>query len=280
MLEGEDEVKAMKKAIMAASVLGLAGVVAFIGEGVPADEPTFAKEIPKLEEIEAEEYFSGHDGTFVLHDLQQDRTFVYNHERAEKAFPPQSTFTVANALIGLETGAVEDEYDIKYWDGIERELDVWNKDHTLGSGLRHSVVWYYQALASDIGEEQMQKWLDAISYGNRDITGGIDQFWLSSSLEITPLEQADFIHNLYYEVLPFSKDAMKTVKRMMMEEEGDHFTLYGKTGQGPDVGWYVGFIESGNGTYAFVTNLDGTSAHAKEITLSLLEEFHLMDGPS
>jgi beta-lactamase class D len=45
---------------------------------------------------------------------------------------PQSTFKVANELIGSQVGAVEDVYDIKYWDGVKRELDVWNQDHPLG----------------------------------------------------------------------------------------------------------------------------------------------------
>jgi beta-lactamase class D len=36
-----------------------------------------------------------------------------------------------------------------------------------------------------------------ISYGNQDISGGIDQFWLSSSLKISPKEQADFMEALY-----------------------------------------------------------------------------------
>ncbi|MBD5074736.1 class D beta-lactamase, partial [Xanthomonas citri pv. citri] len=69
-----------------------------------------------------------------------------------------------------------------------------------------------------------------LSYGNEDISGGIDQFWLQSSLTISPLEQETFLEKLAKEELPFDKPVMKIVKRMMIQEEGDHYTLYGKTG--------------------------------------------------
>ncbi len=39
---------------------------------------------------------------------------------------------------------------------------------------------------------------------------------------------------------------MKTVKRMMIQEEGNHYTLYGKTGtrlSDMGLGWYVGFVK-------------------------------------
>ncbi len=102
-------------------------------------------------------------------------------------------FKILNALIGLDTKVVEDEYAIKYWDGVKREIDAWNQDHTLGSGMRHSVVWYYQELAREIGESEMKEGLVKANYGNKDISGGIDEFWLSSSLQISPVEQAHFL---------------------------------------------------------------------------------------
>ncbi|CAH0262168.1 putative beta-lactamase YbxI [Peribacillus sp. Bi96] len=229
-----------------------------------------------IKELDVDEFFSEHEGTFILREMKKDKTFIYNKERAAQRFAPQSTFKVPNALIGLQVGAVEDEYDIKYWDGVKREIEIWNQDHTLGSGLRNSVVWYYQAMARDIGEDRMEEWVQKISYGNQDISGGIDQFWLSSSLKISPIEQADFMESLYKENLPFDKVTMKTVKRMMIQTEGDNFTLYGKTGQGSNLGWYVGFIETNDHDYVFVTNISGTSADAKSITMAILKKYHLM----
>lgn len=75
----------------------------------------------------------------------------------------------------------------------------------------------------------MKTWVHTLSYGNKDISGEIDQFWLQSSLTISPLEQEAFLEKLLEEELPFDKSVMKTVKRIMIQEEGDLYTLYGKT---------------------------------------------------
>lgn len=257
--------------------LVLIGTVALLITSLqPSSEANAAKGNLNIKKLDVDEFFEGHDGTFLLRDIKKDKIFIHNNERANQRFAPQSTFKVPNALIGLQIGAVEDEYDIKYWDGVEREIEVWNQDHTLGSGMRHSVVWYYQAMARDIGENKMEEWVKNMSYGNQDISGGIDQFWLSNSLEISPLEQVNFMETLYKENLPFDKDVMKTVKRMMIQAEGDDYTLYGKTGQGSGIGWYVGFIETDNRAYSFVTNIAGTSTDAKNISWDILEKYHLM----
>lgn len=225
-----------------------------------------------------DEFFKNREGTFVIQEVKEKSPWVYNKKRAKERFAPQSTFKVANALIGLQTGAVRDEYDIKYWDGVKREIDSWNRDHTLGSGMRDSVVWYYQAMARDIGEERMTRWVKAIHYGNEDISGGIDQFWLSSTLRISPIEQVRFLKQLYEETLPFDLKTMRTVKRMMVQEEEKHATLYGKTGSGSGIGWYVGFIKHENKTYIFATNIEGTGIEAKEITYRILKKYHLIEA--
>ena len=254
----------------------VSAVLLFLTSMQPIDYANAEKKNTSVKKLRVEEFFKNQEGTFVLRDIQKEKTFVYNKERANQRFAPQSTFKVPNSLIGLQVGAVEDEYDIKYWDGIEREIPVWNQDHTLGSAMRHSVVWYYQDMARDIGENQMEQWVRAISYGNQDISGGIDQFWLSSSLKISPVEQANLMETLYKENLPFDQDVMKTVKRMMVQDEGDEYTLYGKTGQGSGIGWFVGFIETKGQSYSFATNIEGTSTDAKSITIDIFKKYKMI----
>jgi len=48
----------------------------------------------------------------------------------------------------------------------------------------------------------MQKYVE---YGNRNIGGGIDQFWLTGDLRIDPGQQVDFGDRLRRGVLPASK---------------------------------------------------------------------------
>lgn len=259
-------IKRVCSVVLCAALFSLSGAFPSVGAEDSSSHP--GKEGRAVESV-----LSDSNGTFILRDLRSGKTEVYNRKRAKKRQPPESTFKVPNALIGLTTGAVRDEYDVKRWDGVERQFEDWNRDHTLGSGMRHSVVWYYQAMARDIGGKKMQMWIDRIGYGNRDISGGIDQFWLHSTLKISPLEQADFMEKLYKERLPFEKPVMKTVKRMMILEEEDRYTLYGKTGSNlaePSKGWFTGFIVTDGHPYVFVTNLDGDGAKAKQSTLEIL----------
>ncbi len=242
-------------------------------------------EVLDVAAISVNEFFQKNEGTFVLKDLESGKMFIYNNERVKEQRTPNSTFKIMNSLIGLQVKAVKDEYEIKHWDGTKRTLDNWNQDHTLASGMRNSVVWYYQEMARDIGEGRMQEWLERCSYGNRDISGGIDRFWLNSSLKISPLEQVHFLEELYRETLPFDKGVMKTVKRIMIQREGDEYILYGKTGssgleEGLSTGWFVGFVVIKGQPYVFATNLDSqeeiAGPVAKKVTIGILQKYNLV----
>ena len=234
----------------------------------------------KVKKLDIGESFDGAEGTMVLQNLKNDKVFIYDKQRSKVRYTPESTFKVANALIGLQTKAVSDEYEVKRWDGLIREFEDWNRDHTLASAMRHSVIWYYQAMARDIGAEDMQQYVNRIDYGNHDISGGIDQFWLDSSIRISAREQVQFIENLVEEKLPIEKQHMRTVKRIMINEEADSYVLHGKTGtrlSDMGLGWYVGYIETDKGKWAFATNIDGSGSKAKTITLDALKELDIIE---
>jgi beta-lactamase class D len=105
--------------------------------------------------------------------------------------------TRSNSVIALETGVVGDpDKDVFKWDGVTRSIPGWNKDHTLRTAIAVSAVPVYQEIARRIGAERMQKYVDAFEYGNRNIGGGIDRFWLTGDLRISPLEQIAFVDKL------------------------------------------------------------------------------------
>lgn len=269
----------MKKVIYLSIFLLFIGVVGYTAQAQTPSKEASSRENLNLKKLDVNEFFSNENGTFLLRNVKTGKTFVYNQERATTRLTPESTFKIPNALIGLQVKVVRDEYNVKRWDGVKREFDTWNRDHTLGSAMRESAIWYYQKMARDIGEKRMKEWVQKTSYGNEDISGGIDHFWLDSSLKISALEQAVFLEKLYKEELPFDKPVTKTVKRMMIQEEGDHYTLYGKTGtrlSDMGLGWYVGFIKVDNQSYVFVTNIDGSGTKAKNITLDILRKYNLI----
>ena len=60
-----------------------------------------------------------------------------------------------------------------------------------------SCVPAFQALAHRIGPQTMQRWLDRLGYGDRDLSAGIDVFWLPApgrkTLLISPYESVDLV---------------------------------------------------------------------------------------
>jgi len=273
-----------KRRIALYSLLLIVLMMAGMAAGVTGQSAQASK-VFEVKDVNVDEFFKNTEGTFVLKDAESGELFIYHDKRAQERRAPQSTFKIMNSLIGLQVQAVKDENDSKQWDGVKRSLDVWNQDHTLGSAMRYSVVWYYQAMARDIGEQRMQEWLNQCSYGNGDISGGIDRFWLSSSLKISPVEQVEFLEKLYKEDLPFDKNVMETVKRIMIQQEGDDYTLYGKTGStglqnGCSEGWFVGFVIVKGHPYIFATNIDTqvefAGFKAKELTIDILKKYNLL----
>jgi beta-lactamase class D len=141
------------------------------------------------------------------------------------------------------------------WDSVERQVPAWNKDNDMKTAFKNSTVWYYQELARRVGGYKMKYWLDKCTYGNADTSGGIDKFWLTGGLRISPEQQIDFIEKLYNDQLPFSKRSMNIVRDMMIMTDSSSYTLRGKTGWGvngtTDIGWFVGYVETKGNVYFF-----------------------------
>src|SRR3954447_5180918 len=155
-------------------------------------------------------------GTFVGYKTDDYLIIASDKERSGHAFRPASTFKIPNSLIALETGVVGDpDKDVFKWDGVKRSIEAWNQDHPLRSAIAASAVPVYQEIARRIGTERMQKYVDLFEYGNRNIGGGIDQFWLAGELRIDPIHQIDFVDRLRRGVLPVGKRSQDLVRDIL-----------------------------------------------------------------
>src|SRR4030081_3072532 len=197
----------------------------------------------------------GTEGTFVAYKVDDYLIIASDKGRSGEAKLPASTFKIPNSLIALETGVVADpDKDVFKWDGVTRSIEAWNKDHTLRSAIAVSAVPVYQEIARRIGQERMQKYVDLFDYGNRDIGGGIDQFWLTGNLRIDPMQQIDFVDRLRRGVLPVSKRSQELARDILPVTKVGDATIRAKSGllgaeQGkPSVGWMVGWVEKGSST--------------------------------
>jgi len=239
-----------------------------------------------MELFEPDKYFDVYDtGCFVLYDMEKDIYIVYNREQAQKRLSPCSSFKIYNSMIGLETGVIENEDSVIPWDGTHYDfIEEWNRDHTLKSAMKYSVVWYYKELARRVGEEKMQEFINKLDYGNRDISGGIDNFWLRSSLKISALEQVELLKKLLSYDLPCSKRTIDILKNILALDITSNYILSGKTGSAFEnekwtVGWFVGYVTSEGHTYVFATNIEGEGARgeeAKKITYEILRDLTII----
>src|SRR3954451_11226946 len=202
-------------------------------------------------------------GTFVGYKTDNYLIIASDKDRSGQAFLPASTFKIPNSLIALETGVVGDpDTDVFKWDGVKRSIEAWNKDHTLRSAIAASAVPVYQEIARRIGAERMQKYVDLFEYGNRDIGGGIDQFWLTGKLRIDPIQQIDFVDRLRRGVLPLSKRSQELVRDILPVTKSSDSIIRAKTGLlgaelgKPSLGWVVGWAEKGSASTVFALNLD------------------------
>jgi beta-lactamase class D len=227
----------------------------------------FANVAPQRSEVREElaKHFTylGTVGTFVGYKVDEYLIIASDKNRSGEPKLPASTFKIPNSIIALETGVVTDpDKDVFKWDGVVRSIEAWNKDHTLRSAIAVSAVPVYQEIARRIGQERMQKYVDLFEYGNRDIGGGIDQFWLTGDLRIDPVQQVDFVDRLRRGVLPVSKRSQDLVRDILpVAKVGDSIIraksgLLGAEAGKPQLGWMVGWAEKGSEQTVFALNMD------------------------
>jgi beta-lactamase class D len=229
------------------------------------------------------------DGCFTMLNNSDGKITVYNMKLDTMRFTPASTFKIANALIGLQTGIITNDSMVIKWDGVKRKNDEWNRDLDLREAFKVSAVPYFQEVARRIGRDTMWQWMDSLAYGNKNISGPIDSFWLNNQLKISPDEQLGLMKKLYFDQLPFRKSVQQNVREIMLQEDNTLYKLSYKTGWGVDeeknnIGWVTGWIEENRHVYFFVTlvkspdpEIDMKAARIN-ITKDILKELGFLQG--
>jgi beta-lactamase class D len=274
--------------------VGLLAIVILVASCAPKTQtaqPT-PEQVAKLPDDEPQiaQFFEerGVEGSFLLYDLNKASYVRYNAERCAQRFLPASTFKVFNALVALETGVLADDKEIIPWDGTDYPYEIWNQDHDLRTGIKHSVVWFFQELARRAGREKILHYVNAAGYGNQDISGQIDTFWLDGGLRISAEEQVDFLRRLYAGDLPFSERTLDIVRDILVLEETGKYRLSGKTGTTlrveTQVGWFVGYLERDGNVTFYATNIEQDQSAERlggticqEITRQVLGQMGLLE---
>ena len=226
--------------------------------------------------------FGNYTGSFVLYDQATDKWNIYNIDNASTRIPPNSTYKIYDALLGLESGIITPKHSTFTWNGEPCPFDSWESDQDLTSAMHNSVNWYFQAIDSQAGFQSVKTFLQTINYGNQNTGTNLNLYWTDFSLKISPIEQVELLQNFYQNNFHFDRKNIQAVKNALLLSTTSSGSLYGKTGtgrvNGKDVnGWFVGYIESDNNTYYFATNIqapsNATGSQATEITEAILSDF-------
>ena len=229
----------------------------------------------------------GVEGCFAMLNNANGEITMYNMELDTQRFSPVNTFQIVDALIGLQSGAItNDTMQIK-WTGIKTDSTLVNGPDMKWSFKTNAHV-YFQEIARRIGKDTMQHWIDSLGYGNKNISGPIDSFWLNNTLKISADEQLGLMKRLYFDQLPFRKSAQQMVRDALVQEDNTNYKLsysrgWGNDEKGHGIGWVTGWIEENKHVYFFVTFIKAPANFTNtdvgiEISKSALKQFGFFEG--
>ncbi|GIN97873.1 BlaR1 family beta-lactam sensor/signal transducer [Siminovitchia terrae] len=230
-------------------------------------------------------YFNGYSGSFVLYDSATKNYQIYNQKKSEQRVSPNSTYKIYSALFALEENIISVKNDKQNWDGTVYPFKAWNKSHDLSTALSNSVNWYFQNLDRKMGKKQLQYYLHKIKYGNENLAGKLDSYWIQSSLKISPIEQVQLFYELDENTFGFNEENIRAVKNAIFIDKQKSGQLYGKTGTGMINekhvnGWFIGFVKQEGRTYYFALNIQSEKGHASgskaaDIATKILHDKHI-----
>ncbi|RCK06067.1 hypothetical protein TH5_10500 [Thalassospira xianhensis MCCC 1A02616] len=238
----------------------------------------------------------------LISDAKTGRTIVEEGQCATRA-TAASTFKIAISLMGFDSGILKDAHH-PVWSFKEGYPDwraAWRGDTDPQYWIEQSVVWYSQQINIRLGEARFRNYVTSFDYGNADVSGdagkqnGLTRSWLSSSLQISPAEQVEFISKMIRGELPVSKQAREIAMGLFdigVQANGWH--VFGKTGaglsqnadgspiNGQPWGWFVGWATRGSQTIAFARLTHDSTRPAKSPGFgardTFLAEYFATDG--
>lgn len=179
---------------------------------------------------------------------------------------PVSTFNIVVSLMGFDSGILHDVHTpaLPFKPGYADWLPSWRTTTDPSSWIRNSTVWYAQEAVERLGAPGLQDYIRRFGYGNQDLSGGLREAWIGSSLTISPLEQAAFLRKVVNRELGLSARAHDMTAQLLRLPASSHgWDVFGKTGtangrladgsEDPDfaLGWFVGWASMGVRTVVF-----------------------------
>ncbi|WP_194868187.1 class D beta-lactamase [Pseudoalteromonas sp. PPB1] len=222
---------------------------------------------------------TGQACTMAVYSERTQQWQFINQSRAQQAYTPFSTYKVPNTLILLDTQTIKPgqgyQIDLNTYPAKKWWFDAWRKESiTPQDAFKYSALPLYQTWTNLLSKPVMQQYLDDFNYGNRDISGPHDKFWLNSSIKISAVEQVTFLRRLQTQAFKLKPATYQAFDKIFLQEQTANTKLYAKTGTGPVakgkyIGWYVGIVENNQGRHYFAFNMD--AKNFKEVVSTRVE---------
>jgi beta-lactamase class D len=285
---------AILKTMLFPVLMGFAVFCSAQNKSKPGNNATIAESISLRTDFN--KYFDAcnSSGCIVIFNNTQKQWITNDTVLMKTEKLPASTFKIINLLIALETGVIKDENELFKWNGEKDtvkygfRLETY-RDMTVKEAFEISTVWVFTDMAEKIGRENYSHYFNLCSYGNNNLTEPGTDFWNFGPFGISPLNQVNFIRDLYEGNLPFSERNMEIAKRIMITEKTENYTIRAKTGWtregGINTGWWVGKVETKQGVWFFATlllqdrkyNSPTFGPCRKEITKSVFRELGIIE---
>lgn len=213
---------------------------------------------------------------------------------------PASTFKAVISLMGFDAGVLASPTapELPFHTGYADWQPEWRQHIGPTKWMQLSVVWYSQQITQRLGAERFRAYVEAFDYGNRDVSGdpgmdnGLTRAWLSSSLQISPTEQVDFLRRMLRDQLPVKPDAVSYTAVIMDQGFKGDWHVFGKTGTGMPrddkgalirsqaFGWYIGWAELGERRVIFARLIQDEARQTEPAGLRAREGLmHDLFGP-
>ncbi len=219
----------------------------------------------------------------IVADAATGKVLARQGEACDTRVTPASTFKIAIALMGFDSGVLKDAHapllpfraGYPDWGG-----DAWKQPTDPARWIRYSVFWYSQRITAVLGQARFAQYTRRLGFGNADVTLGRGEFsglrgaWNAGTLRISPVEQIAFQRGIVNRTLPVDAYAFDmTAAITRLDTPTDGWTVHGKTGTsspGDDgsfdrahaYGWFVGWATRGTRTVVFANLIQDDAPHA------------------
>lgn len=190
-------------------------------------------------------------GCITIYDARKSAFTDYNPDRCVQRFAPNHTFSLVCAVAAMESGLLPD---------TTARIADFSAGHPpmLASVVRNGSAELTDAVARQLGQQRLKRFIQRIGYGNGHYHFSSDDPRRPRQVAISADEQVYFLKRLRQGLLPIKPGQVHQLMGLMREPlagEGKLFSL-SSPADTSTTGWYIGWIERHDSAWYFALNYE------------------------